>query len=360
MTNRYHIRQTVMPDGRSMTLYGWHKHEVASSVALPTVPPIPQVTPGVLTWHPLRQDFVCTSPARQNRTFKPDTASCPLCPTQSDGDTITEIPFADFELAVFDNRFPSYALPERSLSLSDPLLRPAHGKCEVVVYAPDHNQTLASLSDEQRLLLIEAWVHRYDTLLGLPGIEYVHPFENRGEAAGVTLHHPHGQIYAFPFIPRIQQTTGDAFKADPQLLAAYIATHPNHILAEQDGIVAFCPDFAEFSYEIWIAPRTPRSGLWSFDQAERRALAVLLGQVARAYDRLFDQIMPYLMAVHSAPPAFEQVWHSHITFQPFLRTADKLKYLASVELTTGHFLKDVTANDAVAILKPLFHTQDIP
>lgn len=343
-----------MQDGRNLTLYGWQKHDLSPTVELPTVPPVPQINPGVLTWHPLRQEFVCTAPGRQNRTFKPDTADCPLCPTKSSSTDPTEIPFTDFELAVFDNRFPSYALPERSLALSDPLSHPAHGKCEVVVYSPDHNQTMASMSDAQRLLLIEAWVHRYDTLLGLPGIEYVHPFENRGEEAGVTLHHPHGQIYAFPFVPPIQQKAAESFKQDPQTLTKAIAQSPHLILAEQDEIVAFCPDFGTFSYEIWIAPRTPRAGLWSLSQAERQALATLLGQVARAYDRLFNKPMPYMMALHSAPTAHENHWHTHITFQPFLRTADKQKYIASVELTTGHYLKDVTAAQAVETLKPLF------
>lgn len=355
--NRYHIRQIVLPDGRNQTLYGWSKHELAPTVELPTVPPLPQVTPGVLTWHPLRQEPVCTASHRQNRTFKPDTASCPLCPSQP-GQPMTEVPFTDFELAVLDNRFPSYALPERSLALSDPLLQPAHGKCEVVVYSPDHNQTMASMSDAQRLLLIEAWVHRYDTLLGLPGVQYVHVFENRGEEAGVTLHHPHGQIYAFPFIPPIQQKAADAFKANPQILTKTIAQSSHLIVAEHDELVAFCPDFGVFSYEIWIAPRTPRAGLWTFSQSERQALARLLGQVATAYDRLFDRPMPYMMALHSAPLAHENHWHTHITFQPWLRTADKQKYVASIEMTTGHFLKDVTAAQAAETLKPFFQPQD--
>lgn len=356
MTARLHIRQTNLQDGRSLSLYGWDKHDGTPIIELPAVPPMPHITPGILEHHPLLREYVCTSPARQNRTFKPAADACPLCP--STPDNVNEVPFADFDVAVFDNRFPSFAMPERSLPLQNNALHPARGKCEVVVYAPDHTKTMASMTDEQRLLVVDTWVHRYDTLLGLPSVEYVHVFENRGDAAGVTLHHPHGQIYAMPFTPPIQQTIGESFKAKPDLLSQIIVDHPDMILAEQDGIVAFCPEFGRFSYEIWIAPRNRHSGLWNFDRTERQALATLLGKVTKAYDRLFNKPMSYMMAIHSAPKPFENVWHTHITFQPLLRTADKQKYVASVELTSGVYLKDVTARDAVGILKPLFDNGD--
>jgi UDPglucose--hexose-1-phosphate uridylyltransferase len=356
MTSRLHIRRENLSDGRSLSLYGWHKHEGVRTDKLTAAPPaMAQIMPGILNWHPFKQDFVCTSPGRQNRTFKPAADQCPLCPTSANADHMKEIPFADFEVAVFDNRFPSYVLPEQAMPL-DSVLRPAHGKCEVVVYSPQHEQTLATMTDIQRLLLIETWIHRYDTLLGLPGIDYVHVFENRGEAAGVTLFHPHGQIYALPYVPPVQQTMANVFQKDPRTLAKIIDQNPHLIVAEQDDVVAFCPEFGMFSYEIWIAPRTPRGGLWSFDRSERQALAGLLGQVATAYDKLFGKPMPYIMAIQSAPPRFEQDWHTHLTFYPLLRTADKLKYVAGVEFTTGHFLKDVTAAQAVATLKPLFAT----
>ncbi len=358
MTQRIHIRRETLADGRSLSLYGWRKHDEVRTDHLIEPPPLlPQINSGLLSWHPLLQEYVTVSPHRQNRTFKPAADRCPLCPTQISGHS-TEIPFANFELAVFDNRFPSFVLPEQAIPLDDPTLHLANGKCEVVVYSPDHTQTMGTMSDAQRLLLIETWVHRYDTLLGLPNIAYTHMTESRGEAMGVTLFHPHGQIYAMPFVPPIQTKMAAAFQQDPRVLANVIAKNPGSIISEQDSIVAFCPDFGLFSYEVWLAPRDPKAGLWNFDRTEREAFAVLMGKTARAYDALFNQPMPYLMAMHSAPLPFEKNWHAHMTFQPFLRAADKLKYLAAIEVTSGHYLKDVTAQQAVSILKPLFDQQD--
>jgi UDPglucose--hexose-1-phosphate uridylyltransferase len=360
MTNRYHIRQSVLPDGRNLSLYSWSPFAAKTVRAPDALPPtLAQLAPGQMIWHPLEQDFVCVAPHRQNRTFKPDAANCPLCPTLPNASQPTEIPVAHFNLAVFDNRFPSYVLPEQAIPLTDPNLRPAHGKCEVIVYSPDHDQSMGTLSDQQRLLLIEAWVHRYDTLLGLPDIEYVQIFENRGDAAGVTLPHPHGQIYGLPFVPQNQQRIAHSFQRDPAIVVKSLNATPHLILAEDDELVAFCPDFGKFSYEIWITTKTPRAGLWDYRAAERQALSRLLGQVASAYDQLFDTTMPYIMALQAAPPKFEKHYHSYISFQPLLRAPHKLKYIAGVELATGHYLKDVTAHDAVTALKPFFSSAQV-
>jgi UDPglucose--hexose-1-phosphate uridylyltransferase len=348
-TPRYHVQYYPKADGRGLYLYGW---QPLPAVEKPTQPiAATQFPPGILDWHPMLETYINTAPGRQNRTFRPATSDCPLCPS-TDGST--EIPFADFELAVFDNRFPAFVPADQAAPLPSATLHPAHGKCEVVVYTPDHQATLGTIDDARRALLIEGWVHRYDTLLGLPDIQFVLPFENRGEEIGTTIPHPHGQIYALPFVPPIQERMASAFTKDKTILLKILDKHSDLILAEQDGIIAFIPRFGQYSYEIWIAPREPRPGLWAFDRNERQALARLLGQTARVYDRLFNKPMPSIMAVQSAPPRFEKIWHSHITFQPFLRTAEKLKYVAGVELTSGHFLKDVTADDAYKILKPLF------
>jgi UDPglucose--hexose-1-phosphate uridylyltransferase len=353
MSKRIHIHYHRKDDGRALYLYGWDKLglDPLTPVQAPPYPPMALPT-GALHWNPLQEHYVCASPVRQNRTFKPDEASCPLCP--STPERITEIPFSAYDIAIFDNRFPSFVPADQAIGLTDPTLKPAHGKCEVVAYTQNHTGNLGTISDDQRHLLLEAWVHRYDTLLGLPDIEFVLPFENRGDEIGVTLHHPHGQIYALPFIPPIQQRMADSFTKDPALLSKVLDDHQELILAEDNGIVAFIPRFGSFSYEIWLAPRNRLSGLWGFSTEERQALSRLMGRTVRAYDALFNRPMPTIMALQSAPPRFEKQWHSHMTFYPFLRTADKLKYLAGVELSTGHYLKDVTAEDSYLTLKPLF------
>ncbi|HEY1096830.1 MAG TPA: galactose-1-phosphate uridylyltransferase [Alphaproteobacteria bacterium] len=353
MTKRLHIQYHRKDDGRALYLYGWQAHDLEPLVP-PAQPPYPPtaITPGTLNWHPLLETYVTTSPHRQNRTFRPELSDCPFCP--STADRLNEVPFADFDLAVFDNRFPAFVPADQAIPFENPALQPAQGKCELVVYSADHQATMGTLDDTRRALLIEAWVHRYDTLLGLPDIQFVLPFENRGEEIGATLSHPHGQIYALPFLPPVTATMAQSFKKDSKLLVKAFDKHRDLILDEEDGIIAFIPRFGQFSYEIWLAPREPRAGLWAFGQSERKALARLLGKTARAYDALFGQRMPYIMAVQSAPLRFEKTWHSHITFQPFLRTADKLKYIAGVEVTAGHYLKDVTAEEAYQKIKPLF------
>jgi UDPglucose--hexose-1-phosphate uridylyltransferase len=353
MSKRLHIHYHRKDDGRALYLYGWDKFDL-SPLTPEIQPPYAPVSmdSGTLQWNPLLEQYVCTSAARQNRTFKPTEAACPLCP--STPGRITEIPFSHYDVAVFDNRFPAYVPADLGSGLDNPALKPAHGKCEVVSYTPDHNGHMGSISDEHRALLIEAWVHRYDTLLGLPDIAYVLPFENRGDEIGVTLHHPHGQIYALPFVPPIQERMGQSFRKDSAVLLKALDQHHDLILGEDNGIVAFMPRFGGFPYEVWIAPRNRLSGLWGFNADERAGLSRLMGKVVRAYDSLFNRPMPMLTALQCAPPQFEKDWHAHITFSPFLRDAHKLKYLAGVEVSTGHMLKDISTETAYHIFKPLF------
>src|SRR5207302_398892 len=136
-----------------------------------------------LRWHPLLREWVTVAPARQDRTYHPDTAHCPLCPTRP-GMPETEIPEPDYHIAVFENRFPSYD--------------EGQGRCEVVCYTPVHESSLGAQSVAHIRDLVEVWQDRYRELSALPEVKYVFIFENRGEEIGVTLHHPHGQIYAYP------------------------------------------------------------------------------------------------------------------------------------------------------------------
>jgi UDPglucose--hexose-1-phosphate uridylyltransferase len=353
MSKRLHIHYHRKDDGRALYLYGWDafKGDPLTPIIPPPYPPM-TMDSGTLHWNPLTEQYICTSAQRQNRTFKPAESACPLCP--STPDHITEIPYAAYDVAVFDNRFPAYIQADQAKGLENPTLRPAYGKCEVVAYTSDHTGHLGSISDDHRALLIEAWIHRYDTLLGLPDVAFVLPFENRGDEIGVTLHHPHGQIYALPFIPPVQERIGQSFRKNPAILSQTLDQHHDLILGEENGIIAFMPRFGGFPYEAWIAPRNRLSGLWGFNATERASLSRLMGKIVRAYDALFDRPMPMITSIQCAPPQFEKDWHSHITFSPFLRDAQKLKYLAGVEISTGHILKDVSTETAYQTFKPLF------
>jgi UDPglucose--hexose-1-phosphate uridylyltransferase len=147
-----------------------------------------------LRFDPLRGEWVAYATERNDRTFLP-IDFCPLCPSGPDGRS--EVPLADFEVVVFENRFPAFG-PDR---VGDRPVRPPTTGCEVIVYTPEHQLTLAHLSLERVKLLVDVWADRYLDLGARPDVAYVYVFENKGEEVGVTLHHPHGQIYALPFVP---------------------------------------------------------------------------------------------------------------------------------------------------------------
>ncbi len=297
---------------------------------------------GHLRWHPLLAEWVIYAPERQGRTYHPPARACPFCPGG-------EVPFADFEVAVFENRFPALAArPERPPALFV-ATAPAAGRAEVVVYTPAHRGSLATLSPDRRRLLARVWQDRYRELLALPEVRYVLPFENRGEAVGVTLTHPHGQIYAYPFVPPLPAREAAAFREAavlqrlwPDLEAYRVAARP--------GLLAFVPPFARYPYEVWVAPEEPHPGPWTFTDAELDAFADLLGEVVARLDALFDRPMPYVMAFHAAPKGVER-FHFHVEFQPRLRARDRLKYLAGTELGAGAFTVDVLPEEAAQALR---------
>src|ERR1041385_7228857 len=156
-----------------------------------------------LRYHPFLNQWVITATDRQERTFEPPADYCPLCPTKSGGFP-TEIPLSAYDIVVFENRFPSLRLPALLAGVEGSELmpvRPSAGVCEVVCYSDVHDATFATLPLSQVRKLVRVWKERYESLCALPDVEYVFIFENKGKEIGVTLSHPHGQIYAYPFIP---------------------------------------------------------------------------------------------------------------------------------------------------------------
>lgn len=124
----------------------------------------------------------------------------PLAPTR-DPQFPTELPQGTYDIAVFDNRFPSLipSATDAPHTIVDTL--PANGACEVVVFTQDPQASLSSLPLDHLELLFQVWGDRTQAISQHSQIQYVLPFENKGVEVGVTLHHPHGQIYAYPFVP---------------------------------------------------------------------------------------------------------------------------------------------------------------
>lgn len=335
-------------DGRTLSLYGYAPHQEA---------PLPEgagdiAKGGELRWHPLRGEWNVYAAHRQHRTFKPAAAMNPLAPSKPD-EPATEIPFTDFELAVFDNKFTSLHMDAPPPSAIDGLtMAPATGQCEVVVYAPAAHGSLATIGQEKRLLLTAAWIDRYEALFA-KGCGYVFPFENRGDAVGVTLHHPHGQIYGFEKPPKVQQKAIDAFAAGYDLSAQVEAFAPRYAIAEAGGLTAFCPPFARFPYEVWITPRDRTPGPWAFNDEQLEGFAFLLGDVCRRYDKFFQCETPYMLGLHAAPVENVSNYHFTAQFYPLLRAPDRIKYLASVEQHTGTMTVDVMPEAAADQLRAI-------
>ncbi len=335
------------PDGRHLSLYGYAPHEGPVLDELLR----PETAPGELRRDPLRNSWAIYAPHRQSRTFLPSAAADPLAPHRP-GAPATEIPFEDFELAVFENRFPSLAPATVPASVTDWACGPANGHCDVVVFSKEQAGSLATLSQERRVLLIEALIDRY-RYLHAAGFAFVLPFENRGERVGVTLAHPHGQIYAFPGIPGPQASAVRAFGEGFDLIANHASWNGKFDVTSDGDLSAFCPPFARFPYETWIMARRPCAGPWELDTGGVHALARLLGEVPRRLDALFAEPMPYMMSFQAAPPQAGSNFQFTVQFCPMLRSPGRLKYLASVEQFTGVFTVDVLPEIAAERLRTL-------
>jgi len=305
-----------------------------------------------LRWNPLLGEWLVTATHRQDRTFLPPDDFCPLCPTK-EGGFPTEVPEPTYDIAVFENRFPSLkSNPEPPSLVGTDLspVRPAEGVCEVVLYSPNHNSSLAQEPAEQILKLVHVWTDRFRELGALPFVDYVFIFENKGEAIGVTLHHPHGQIYAYPFVPpRIareleqsashQKTTGRCLLCD--VVAAEL-DDTRRIVAENDSFVAVIPFFARWPYETHVYSQRHFQAIDELSPAEQIDLAAMLKTLLAAFDKLFNTSFPYMMVIHQRPVDGERYdyYHFHIEFYPPMRTANKLKYLAGSETGAGMFIND--------------------
>ncbi|MBC7798722.1 MAG: galactose-1-phosphate uridylyltransferase [Pyrinomonadaceae bacterium] len=316
-----------------------------------------------LRWNPLAKEWTATATHRQDRTFFPPPDYCPLCPTR-EGGFPTEIPAENYDIVAFENRFPSLQPnpPEPVVQSSELYpVEKSFGVCEVVVYTPEHNSSLAQQPVEQIYKLVQVWRDRYDELSWRDFVKYVYIFENKGEAVGVTLNHPHGQIYAYPFVPpRIErqiENCREHFNRTGRNLIADILSRENddgrRIVAQNESFTALIPFFARYPYELHIYPNHHAASLLDFDENGLRDLAEILKQVLSAFDKLFDISFPYIMAMIQEPSdgANYDFFDFHIEFYPPMRTATKLKFLAGSEAGAGMFINDTLPEDKAAELK---------
>ena len=318
-----------------------------------------------LRWDPTLEEWVAYATHRQDRTFLPPAEYCPLCPTEPGGFP-TEVPRDSYDIVVFENKFPSFSPeapePEEPGSALTPTA-PGRGVAEVVLYSDDHDATLAGMSERRIRNLIEVWADRYEELGSLDYVNYVFIFENKGEAIGVTLHHPHGQIYAYPFVPPRPKKELEAAKEyrsqnENRCLhcALLVEEHEDgrRLIAKGEHFTAFIPFYAHFPYEIHLYARRCVPSIADLSGEERWDMARVLKRLLVGYDRLFGFSLPYMMVMHQAPTDgrdYEGIAHFHVEFYPPNRTADKLKYLAGSETGAGAFIVDALPEQTAETLR---------
>jgi UDPglucose--hexose-1-phosphate uridylyltransferase len=309
-----------------------------------------------LRWHPLLRQWVGVAAARQDRPQMPKD----WCPFDPGSGIVPD----HYDVYIYPNDFAAFSqsAAEFDSSASSNLFGEtgARGSCDVVLYHPDHSKLPSQLSAAHWRLVVDAWTRRSVELFTDPTIQYVFVFENTGVAIGVTMPHPHGQIYAFPFIPPLMQTELDSardYHSDDErcLYCDLLAGELNarvRIVVENDSFVAFVPFAARFPSEVQIYSRRHVDRLASLSDGESTDLARLMHLIRKKYDNLYGFQLPLIMAVRQAPAKGDYPYfHFHIEFFPIQRSATKLKYLAGVESGAGTFLNDTVAEERAEALR---------
>jgi UDPglucose--hexose-1-phosphate uridylyltransferase len=303
----------------------------------------------------LTGDWVSVASHRNKRAFLPPANACPLCPTTAANPS--ELPDV-FDVAVFENKSPAFGPDLGSSAPADfglGVSAPAVGRCEVVVFSPEHTGSLGQMPVSRVRTVIEAWRDRTEVLSALPGVVEVFPFENRGQEIGVTLHHPHGQIYAYPFVtPTTQKLLrsierhGEGFFGD---LLEFERSSERVVLAS-DSFTAYVPFAARWPLELHLLPHRQVTDFTELTAGELDELAQVYSRLLRALDGVYSTPTPYISAWHQAPnvQGRERV-RMQLQITSPRRAADKLKFLAGSESAKGAFISDVAAEAVAATLR---------
>jgi UDPglucose--hexose-1-phosphate uridylyltransferase len=323
----------------------------------------PRGEPGEVRYDALADEWVAVAAHRQTRTHLPPADQCPICPTTAANPS--EIPASDYDVVVFENRFPSLgpALGPVPEATSWGTKGPAYGRCEVVAFTPSHTGSFGELGETRARTVIEAWAHRTEALSALPGIKQVFPFENRGADIGVTLHHPHGQIYAYPYVTPRAGILGaaarkfhDAHDGKDTLTGSLLRSERedgSRMVLEGENFSAYVPFAARWPLEIHLVPHRQVPDLAALNGEEKDELASVYLNLLQRVDALYPTPTPYISAWHQAPldPVLRPAGYLHLQLTSPRRAADKLKYLAGSEAAMGAFINDTTPESVAERLR---------
>ncbi|MEB3021516.1 galactose-1-phosphate uridylyltransferase [[Mycobacterium] crassicus] len=353
----------TLADGRELLFFDLPGHTPAP---VPDRRPLPprDPEPSELRFDRTTGQWVIIAAQRQDRTYKPPAEACPLCPGPTG--LTSEVPATDYDVVVFENRFPSLAGEGNGVAgppeADGFVAAPGVGRCEVICFSADHTGSFADLPTAHARLVVQAWRHRTADLLARPGIEQVFCFENRGEEIGVTLAHPHGQIYGYPYLtPRTAAMLAQArdhriahgTNLFADLLAAELADGAR-IVAQTEMFTAFVPFAARWPVEVHLYPNRLVHNLTELTDAELDDFAAIYRDLLGRFDRLYDAPLPYMAALHQYRDDGEQGdGYFHVELMSIKRSATKLKYLAASESAMDAFIADVTPESVAARLRAL-------
>ncbi len=314
-----------------------------------------------LRFNPLLGTYTMVAANRQHRPHLPEDW-CPFCPGSG------KVP-DEYEVLVYNNDFPTLSTePEETTSGSDFYnAEPAYGKCEVILYTSEHKSSLSQLSVERIKKVVDTWAQRTTELSKDEKIKYIFPFENKGEEVGVTMHHPHGQLYGYPFVPLKLKTELDNCRKHFLETGSCFFTEINEaekregkrMVFENESFAAYIPYFSDYPYGVFIVTKTAKGSLTELNEKEKADLSEVLKKITAAFDKLFNKPFPYMMCVHQTPvnsPEYgnaKEYFHLHIEFYPPLREENKIKWYASSEMGAWAAANTLSVEDCAEKLRKL-------
>lgn len=368
--------RTTLADGRDLFYYDDPGTALGPDRAVDARTLSPRPDTATMRLDVLTGDWITVASNRQNRVMMPAADADPLAPQTPDNPS--EVP-SRYDVAVFENRSPAFgpALadavgtapaatdPPRGLDdLDAPGLgrtRTAIGRCEVVCFSPEHAGSFGTQTVTRARTVIEAWADRTQALSALPGIQQVFPFENRGAEIGVTLPHPHGQIYAYPYVtPRTARTLDMIDRTAPDLFARILDAEQGseRVVLRGEHWTAFVPFAARWPLEVHLMPHRHVPDFAETSAAERDELAPLYLRLLRGVDALYAEPgqeaapTPYIAAWHQAPVRVgRDSVRLHLQLTSPRRAADRLKYLAGSEAAMWAWAAEVTPEQGAERLR---------